>query len=151
MGQLYCPCRKIGQCHPKVMIYINFVELLSLMFHAKFQNQKVFTIYSHGGHLCHVTWTIYINFLSPFLRMLLDWPTGFRGEEWWTTTDDGAWPSYKLTIGSGELKLITTWHSLTPDQARSWGGLCWHQSFVFEQDILIPVELVSTQEAAAPS
>ena len=27
----------------------------------------------------------------------------------------------------------------------------WHQSFVFEQDILISVELVSTQEAAIPS
>ena len=27
-----------------------------------------FTIYGHGGHLGHVTWTIYIyiNFLSPF-------------------------------------------------------------------------------------
>ena len=72
-------------------------------------------------------------------------------------TDDGAWPSYKhkLTIGSGELKLIATWHSLTPDPARAGGGggggLCWHQCFVFEHDILIPVELVSTQEAAAPS
>ena len=27
---------------------------------------KVFTIDGHGGHLCHVTWTIYINFHSPF-------------------------------------------------------------------------------------
>ena len=31
---------KIGQGHPKVMIYINFVELLSLMLHAKFQNHR---------------------------------------------------------------------------------------------------------------
>ena len=31
---------------------------------------KVYAIYSHGGHLGHVTWTIYTNFLSPFLRML---------------------------------------------------------------------------------
>ena len=30
----------------------------------------VFTIYGHGGHLGHVTWIIYINFRSPFLRML---------------------------------------------------------------------------------
>ena len=30
----------------------------------------VFTIYGHGGHLGHVTWTIYINFRSPFLRRL---------------------------------------------------------------------------------
>ena len=60
------------------MIYINFVELLSLMLHAKFQNHmlsgsvedclKVFAIYSHGGHLGYVTWTIYINFCSPFLK-----------------------------------------------------------------------------------
>ena len=31
---------KIGQGHPKVMIYINFVELLSLMLLAKFQNHR---------------------------------------------------------------------------------------------------------------
>ena len=42
--------------------------------------------YGHGGHLGHVTWTIYINFGSPFLRMLhmkfgYDWPSGFRGED----------------------------------------------------------------------
>ena len=45
-----------------------------------------FTIYGHGGHLGHVTWIIYINFLSPFLRMLhmklgFDWPIGFRGKD----------------------------------------------------------------------
>ena len=76
------------------MIYINFVELLTLMLHAKFQTYrpsgsgeedflKVFAIDSHGGHLGHVTWTIYINFRSPFLWMLhmkfgFDWPSGFR-------------------------------------------------------------------------
>ena len=47
---------------------------------------KVFTIYGHGGYLGHVTWTIYINFGSPFLRMLhmkfgIDWTRGFRGED----------------------------------------------------------------------
>ena len=31
---------------------------------------KVFTIYGHGCHLGHVTWTIYINFRSPFPRRL---------------------------------------------------------------------------------
>ena len=46
----------------------------------------VFIIYGHGGHLGHVTWTIYINFRSPFLRMLhmkfvFDWPRGFRRED----------------------------------------------------------------------
>ena len=88
---------KIGQGYPKVMIYINFVELLSLMLHAKFQNHRpsgsgeedfkgFFAIYSHGGHLGHVTLTIYINFHSPFLRILnktfgFDWPNGFREKD----------------------------------------------------------------------
>ena len=59
---------KIGQGHPKVMIYINCVKLLSLMLHAKFQNhrpsgsredfERFFAIYSHGSHLGHVTLTI---------------------------------------------------------------------------------------------
>ena len=31
---------------------------------------KSFAIYSHGGHLGHVTLTIHINFHSPFLRMI---------------------------------------------------------------------------------
>ena len=46
----------------------------------------VFTIYGHGGHLGHVTWIIYINLCSPFLRMLhmkfgFDLRSGFRGED----------------------------------------------------------------------
>ena len=72
------------------------------MLHAKFQDHRtsgfwrrrflnVFTIYWHGGHLGHVTWTIYINFGSPFPRRLhikfgFDWLSGF-GEDlrkWWT-------------------------------------------------------------------
>ena len=67
------------------------------MLHAKFQDHrtsgsgeedffKVFTIYGHGGHLGHVTWTIYTNFRSPFPRRLhikfgFDWPSGFSGED----------------------------------------------------------------------
>ena len=31
---------KIGQGHPRVMIYTNFVELHCLMLHAKFQNHR---------------------------------------------------------------------------------------------------------------
>ena len=75
------------------MIYINFVELHSQMLHTKFQNHrpgsevedflKVFAFYSHGGHLGHVTLTIYINFQFIFLRMLyikfgFDWRSGLR-------------------------------------------------------------------------
>ena len=66
------------------------------MLHTKFRENwptgsgedflKVFTIYGHGGHLGHVTWTIYINFGSPFPKMLhikfgFDWPSGFREED----------------------------------------------------------------------
>ena len=33
-------CRKIGQGQPRVIIYINFVELESPMLHAKFQGHR---------------------------------------------------------------------------------------------------------------
>ena len=39
MGDLR-PCREIGQGHPSVMIYKNFVDLRSVMLHAKFQNHR---------------------------------------------------------------------------------------------------------------
>ena len=63
------------------------------MLYAKFQDHrtscseevflKVFTIYGYGGHLGHVTWTIYTSFCFPFPRRLhikfgFDWPSGFR-------------------------------------------------------------------------
>ena len=67
------------------------------MLHAKFQDHrtsgsgeedffKVFTIYGHGGHLGHVTWTIYISFRSPFpmrlhIKFGFDLPSSFRGED----------------------------------------------------------------------
>ena len=75
------------------MIYIDFVVLVPLMLHAKFQKHrpsgsggedflKVFAIYSHGGHLGHVALTIYINFHSPILRKLrikfgFDWLSSY--------------------------------------------------------------------------
>ena len=34
------PCRKIGRGQPRVIIYINFVELESPMLHAKFQDHR---------------------------------------------------------------------------------------------------------------
>ena len=47
---------------------------------------RFLSIYGHGGHLSHVTWTIYTKFRSPFPRRLhikfgFDWPSGFRGED----------------------------------------------------------------------
>ena len=67
------------------------------MLHAKFHDLstmssigevflKVFTINRFGGHLGHVTWTIDINFLSPFPRRLhikfgFDSPSLYRGDD----------------------------------------------------------------------
>ena len=67
------------------------------MLHAKFQDHRTsgsgvesflmfFTINGRGGHLGHVTWTIYTNSGSPFPRRLhvkfcFDWPNGFGGED----------------------------------------------------------------------
>ena len=47
---------------------------------------RVFTKYGHSGHLGHVTWTVYINFGSPYPRRLhikfgFDRPSGFREED----------------------------------------------------------------------
>ena len=83
----------MGQGQLRVIIHINFVELEYILPHAKFHDHrtissvrrflKVFTINEHGGHLGHVTCTIFINFLSCFTRRLhmkfgTDWPSGFR-------------------------------------------------------------------------
>ena len=69
------------------MIYTKFVEPHCLILHAKFQNHRPFgSGEEDGGHLGHVTLTIYTNFHSLFLRMLhikfgFDWPSGFREED----------------------------------------------------------------------
>lgn len=66
---------------------------------------QIFNIYEHGGHEGHVTQTILVTLRSPnptrphikFGNIL---PSGFRGEVLLkcgrTTTDNGAFPSYKL-------------------------------------------------------
>ena len=61
----------MGLDQPRVIIYVKFVELKSPMLHAKFQDHrtlgsrdKVFKVlpkYGHGGHLGHVTKTVFIN------------------------------------------------------------------------------------------
>ena len=72
----------------------------SPMLHTKFQGNwpcgfgedfwKVFSIYGHGGHLGHETWTIWTNVESTIARMLYmkfdwNWPRGFRGEVFWNS------------------------------------------------------------------
>ena len=89
---------KIGKSQPRVITYINFVELESPVLHAKFQDYRTsgsgeedfkgfyhIHMYGHGGHIGHVTYTIYINFLSHFprrihMKFVIDWPIGFREE-----------------------------------------------------------------------
>ena len=66
------------------------------MIHAKFQDHRTsgsgeddfkgFYYICALRSLIHVTWTIHINFGSPFPRGLnmkfgFDWPSGFRGED----------------------------------------------------------------------
>ena len=72
-----------------------FVEFFFLMLQnhrPSGSGEEDFAIYSHGGHLGHVTWSIYTNLPSPFLRMLrikfgFDWSSGSL--KLWTT-DAGA-------------------------------------------------------------
>ena len=93
MSDLCLPYRKIGQGHdlyklcraPVTGASHHVSKSLAFWFWRR-RFLKVFSIYSHGGHLGHVTLTIYIYFLSPFPRTLhmkfgFDWPSGFRGED----------------------------------------------------------------------
>ena len=41
MSDLSRPCLEIGQGHPRVMIYTNYVDLHSQMLHAKFQKHRL--------------------------------------------------------------------------------------------------------------
>ena len=79
-------------------LYIHWIYTLEYFSHRCFtpsfleisllvsEKKNFFSIYSHGGHLGHVTLTIYINFHSLFLRMLqkkfgFDCPSGFREKD----------------------------------------------------------------------
>ena len=100
----------------------NFVELYCLMLHAKFLNHRpsclekkickfIFAIYSHDDHLGHVTWTIYANFCSPFLRQFLkkfgfDLPSSFGGEYLWTWSRTPEHGHSICAFVSDELKIV---------------------------------------------
>ena len=84
------PWRKVGQGQPRIIIWTNLVGSTTPMLHTKSQGHRpsgsgeedflrVFTIYGRGGHLGHVTKTIWTNFRSPTLRSLhmkyeFNWP-----------------------------------------------------------------------------
>ena len=40
MGDLCLSCRKIGQGHYRVVIYVNFIEILFLMLYVKFKDHR---------------------------------------------------------------------------------------------------------------
>ena len=71
-------CRKIGQGQPRVNIRRNLL-LKHPMLHTKFHSHRPlgsredfvrFLPYGHGGHLGHVTRTVWTNFRSPIPRRL---------------------------------------------------------------------------------
>ena len=75
MGDLCGPCRKLGQDHHRVIIYVLIVGLLCYM--PRFVEidppvpESVFTIYGQGSHIGHVTTCIiYVHIGSPFLSNL---------------------------------------------------------------------------------
>ena len=90
--------------------------MLPTKLHAKFHRnwslvgEKIFEGFfilyrqiGHGGHLGHVTGTIYKHFNSPFLKNLT--LIGQVVSEIFAIVDDGcrrteagSWPSYKLTL-----------------------------------------------------
>ena len=86
----------MGQGQPRIIIWANLAGPTTPMLHTKSQGYqpfgsgedfwRVFTIYGHGGHLGHVTKTIWTNFCSPIIRRLhikyeINWPSSFRGED----------------------------------------------------------------------
>ena len=106
----------MGQGQPTVIIWTILVVLPYMMLHTMFQGHwsidsreedflKVITIYGHGGHLGHMTRTVWTIFRSPdpwrlHMKFGYNRPSSFRGEVVWncwrTTDDDGACLYYKL-------------------------------------------------------
>ena len=86
------PWSLVGQGQSRIIIWINLLGPTSPMLHTKSQSHlpfgsgedflRVYTIYGNGGHLGHVTRTIWTNLVSLSLRSLhmkfdFDWPGGF--------------------------------------------------------------------------
>ena len=106
------PCRNIGQGQPRVMIYINFVVLHTLMLHAKFQGnwpsgsgEDFFRFWEwRPSWSCDLDHSFKLSFPLPkeapheilvkrFKRSLKMW-----------TEDDGPWVYYKLTLWAWRLR-----------------------------------------------
>ena len=90
------PYRKKVKGYPRIILWINLVDLASQMQYTKIQPQSFlgseedflggfFTIYEHGGHLVRQCRTIWINWQNPFdrkphLKFGENWSRGFRKE-----------------------------------------------------------------------
>ena len=110
------PCHKTGQGQPRGISWTKLVVLEYYMLHTKFSRSsafqfqrrrflKVFTIYGHGGHLGHVTLTIWTCFRSPFQEGFT-WNLASNGlvviqekkfknieSEWpWSKVNEWPWP-----------------------------------------------------------
>ena len=83
-----------------------------------------FTIYGHGGHLCHVTRTIWTNFSSYVLRSLhmkveFNWTSGPLIDARVT----GILLNHPIAFSSGELKIYAEESKQTvPDLGAVWSG-----------------------------
>ena len=72
------------------------------------KKKMVFAIYSQGGHLGHVTWSIYANFFPPpknapqtvltLIGQAVSEKKIMEIVDRRRRTDDGTWLSYKLTF-----------------------------------------------------
>ena len=92
----HSPIRWRFHMKPSVIFGTDLIELEHSMMHTKFQGHEplgsreedcfnVFTTYGHGGHLGHVTKTIWAKYRSPIPKKLhmkfdFDWLSGFWGE-----------------------------------------------------------------------
>ena len=87
MTQFDLAVKKVMVSPGSSFIKKNFVEL-----QVSDTEEKILMVFYHiwawrhiWAYLGHVTWTIYINFLSPFQRRLnikfgFDWSSGFSGD-----------------------------------------------------------------------
>ena len=74
---------------------------LTIWFHRR-RFFKVFTVYEHGGHIGHVTWTIWINFPSPIpwrrhMKFGVNQPSNFQEKEVWKCWISD-WPWTKIHV-----------------------------------------------------
>ena len=98
--------------NPASSFKYKLVDLEASMLHVNFQDHmamgsgeadvlrfSVFTIYGRGGHLDHVTWTIYTNLPSPFpWRLHVKFGCDWRRRSLKMVDDDGRTPGHGIPV-----------------------------------------------------